>query len=546
MTNNTNYYLLSEIDDVSWILSNSIAVLTMQVGFAVLETGSTKKSHCINIMLKNLIDMCVSSISWFTFGWSIYSNMSSSFIGVPNILQSDVCNNNIENKQLPYLCANIFFIYTFCSTMATIVSGAVAERMPFLTYLMFVCYSSICIFPVLAHWVWNPVGFLYKMGFHDFAGASVVHLSGAIAGLILTIHIKPRNKVFDEDKSPSDELISDRPRIKSVLCKKRCKTICKVQIQPDKKQSVNTILFNTSYNGVRDNVLVILGTIMLWIGWFGFNMGSTLGLAGNRLVNAVYIGIITSLGGSIGGISILIYDYRKTKLIRPSIICSGILSGLVVTTGSIDLIEIHGIFILAPIASFICYHTKMLLFKLQVDDPIDAIAIHGLPSIVSLVGCCIPFLLKRKENTILLSHNPYITIQLVGIICIVSWVVINVYIFIWICKKCNIQLIGSDRELRMGFDMTTHGIDPIGELGSPIAHTHLLLEGCSPYNKRLIREILKHMINNTNINNISRLVKSERRSSLNIRRHIRIRSSKPTDLNISEQIIRVKSHSYKY
>ena len=103
--------------------------------------------------------------------------------------------------------------------------------------------------------------------------------------------------------------------IKSVLCKKRCKTICNIQIQPDKKQSVDNILFNTSYNGVRDHVLVILGTIMLWIGWFGFNMGSTLGLAGNRLVNAVYIGIITSLGGSIGGISILLLKIQLTSSI---------------------------------------------------------------------------------------------------------------------------------------------------------------------------------------------------------------------------------------
>jgi Amt family ammonium transporter len=547
MSNNTNDYSLSEIDDVSWILSNSIAVLTMQVGFAVLETGSTKKSHCINIMLKNLIDMCISSISWFTLGWSIYSNQSSSFIGVPHVLRLDVCNSNIENKQIPYLCANIFFVYTFCSTMATIVSGAVAERMPFMTYLMFVCYASICIFPVLAHWVWNPVGFLYKMGFHDFAGASIVHLSGAIAGLILTIHIKPRDKVFDVDKS----------MIKSVLCK-----TCNTKTHPDKKQSFDningTISFNTSYNGVRDHVLVILGTIMLWIGWFGFNMGSTLGLTGNRLLNSVYIGIITSLGGSIGGVSILIYDYRKTKLIRPSIICSGILSGLVVTTGNIDILEIHGIFILAPIASFICYHTKMLLFKLQVDDPIDAIAVHGLPSILSLISCCIPFLLKERDNTILSPRNSYITIQLVGIICIVLWVVVNVYIFIWVCNKCNIQFIGSDKELLMGFDMTTHGIEPVSELGSQIAHTHLLLEGCTPYNKRLIQEILKRIINNTNINNIPRLVKSRHISLLHIGRSLNIKpdgkNSKNSkngkngknEHNISEHIRRVKSNSSKY
>ena len=512
MINNTINHSLSEIDDVSWILSNSIAVLTMQVGFAVLETGSTKKAHCVNIMLKNLMDMCICCISWFIIGWSIYSDESSSFIGSPRVLHADICDN--KSHSISYLCANIFFIYTFCSTMVTIVSGAVAERMPFITYILFVIYSSICIFPVLAHWAWNPIGFLYKMGYHDFAGASIVHLSGALAGLILTIRLKPRDNVFK----------TDRPTIGNKICHKICHIKRKVKLQrPDNPSALdnlpNSILFNTTYNGVRDHVLVILGTIMLWIGWFGFNMGSTLGLAGNKLSDVVYIGIITSLGGSLGGGTILIHDYRKSKIIRPSLICGGILSGLVVTTANVDILETWGIIVLAPIASLIYYYSKILLIKLQIDDPIDAIAIHGLPSILSLFSCNIPFLLKTTSTQL-----PLFATQLVGIICITGWVTMNVFIFTWICKKCNIRIIGTERELEMGFDMITHGIDPVSELGSQLAHIHLLLEGCNSNNKRLIQEILNRIIQNSNINNIPRLVKSPRSVSLTINRPSRKQS----------------------
>ena len=528
MINHTINRSLSEIDDISWILSNSIAVLTMQVGFAVLETGSTKKAHCVNIMLKNLMDMCICCISWFIIGWAIYSDDSSSFIGSPRVLHADICDN--EHHSISYLCANIFFIYTFCSTMVTIVSGAVAERMPFITYILFVIYSSICIFPVLAHWTWNPVGFLYKMGYHDFAGASIVHLAGAIAGLILTIRLKPRDKVFKKDKST----------IGNKICNITRKLKIKIQRpDPETKESFDnlsdSILFNTTYNGVRDHVLVILGTIMLWIGWFGFNMGSTLGLSGNKLSDVICIGIITSLGGSLGGGTILIYDYRKSKIIRPSLICGGILSGLVVTTSNVDILEIWGIIVLAPIASLIYYYSKILLIKLQIDDPIDAIAIHGLPSILSLFSCSIPFLLKTTTTTSHSSPVPSPVTQFVGIICITGWVTINVFIFMWICKKCNIRIIGTERQLLMGFDMTTHGIDPVSELGSQLAHTHLLLEGCNSNNKQLIQEILKRLIQNSNINNIPRLVKSTRSVSLNIHRPSRRQDVKENKCDKSEK-----------
>jgi Amt family ammonium transporter len=482
MINHTINNSVSEIDDISWILSNSISVLTMQVGFAVLETGSTKKAHCVNIMLKNLMDMCICCISWFIIGWSIYSDDSSSFIGAPRVLHTDICDN--KQHSISYLCANIFFLYTFCSTMVTIVSGAVAERMPFITYILFVIYSSIFIFPILSHWVWNPIGFLYKIGYHDFAGASVVHLSGSIAGLILTIHLKPRYKVFQSNKS----IISNK------LCNIKKKLKIKIK-QPVKKES-NSILFNTTYNGIRDHILVILGTIMLWVGWFGFNMGSTFGLSGNKISDAVCIGIITALGGSLGGRTLLIYDYRKLKIIRPSLICGGILSGLVVTTANVDILEIWGIIVLAPIASLIYYYSKILLIKLQIDDPIDAIAIHGLPSILSLFSCSIPFLLKTTTDTP--SQFPS---QLLGLICITGWVTMNVFIFIWICKKFNIRIIGTERQLLMGFDMTTHGIDPVSELGSQLAHIHLLLEGCNSDNRKLIHDTLTHIIQNSNINN---------------------------------------------
>lgn len=194
------------------------------------------------------------------------------------------------------------------------------------------------------------------------------------------------------------------------------------------------------FHGARDPILIIFGTVMLWTGWFGFNMGYTYSVSNSKLYDVVHIGTITSLSGSIGGISIFIFDYYKSGLIQPSVIAGGILAGLVTTTSIIDRMEILATFFVVPVGALLYYYGAIILRRFHIDDPVDAIAVHGLPSIWGTMICGVSFLMK-DDNPIHSSSHPLI--QLLGILCILAWCTLIIGGVIYICKRLRISLLGT-------------------------------------------------------------------------------------------------------
>jgi len=276
-----------------WLLFNGSLVFFMQCGFGMLEAGAVSARNTQNIMLKNLFDAALACIIWWAFGHAFTFEGGSSFIGFK---PGDTFFANGLEGDLNADWAFVWFQFTFAAAAATIVSGAVAERTLLPAYLIFSAFITGFIYPVVAHWAWSNEGWISRSnpnaflgGVTDFAGSGVVHVTGGVAGLCGAIIVGPRPGRFDPI------------------------TMTPIPIPG------------------HSSVLQVLGTFILWMGWFGFNMGSTLNFDGPSSVTAGRIAMCTTLSGACGGVVTVCLD-RFTSPARAwdvSAMCNGILAGLV-------------------------------------------------------------------------------------------------------------------------------------------------------------------------------------------------------------------------
>jgi len=220
--------------DLMWIVICGILVFFMQAGFTLVETGFTRSKNAGNIIMKNIMDLCIGSLGFWAIGYTVmYGETIGSFIGTPTLFFDDA-----ENMH------NLFFQTVFAATAATIVSGAIAGRTKFSTYIIFSFIMTVVIYPISGHWVWQGEGWLTELGFVDFAGSTVVHSVGGWAALVAAILVGPRLGKYTNGKS----------------------------------------------NAIPGHNLLIgaLGVLILWLGWFGFNAGSELAISGDS-ANAVAV-----------------------------------------------------------------------------------------------------------------------------------------------------------------------------------------------------------------------------------------------------------------
>ena len=242
----TNVIEVNAVLDIMWIMIAGILVFFMQSGFTLVESGFTRSKNVINIVMKNFVDLAVGSLAFWFIGYTLmYGESISSFIGTPSLFY------NVREDM-----HNLFFQTVFCATAATIVSGAVAERTKFTTYVIFSLIMTTLIYPISGHWVWQGDGWLTKLGFIDFAGSTVVHSVGGWAALVGAILVGPRIGKYTEGKS-------------------------------------NAIPGHNMMFGA-------LGVFILWLGWFGFNAGSELAISGESSFNAAGIIITTNLAAAAG------------------------------------------------------------------------------------------------------------------------------------------------------------------------------------------------------------------------------------------------------
>eukprot|EP00933_Yihiella_yeosuensis_P031688 TRINITY_DN2525_c0_g3_i1.p1 TRINITY_DN2525_c0_g3~~TRINITY_DN2525_c0_g3_i1.p1 ORF type:complete len:545 (+),score=161.58 TRINITY_DN2525_c0_g3_i1:76-1710(+) len=348
-TTTTTIYVVPAQTDYSgalnhiWLVICGALVMFMQAGFAMVEAGCCRAKNVQNILLKNLTDVVVGTMGWWLCGWSFaYSGpmkdglKENKFMGYEEFLGHHFLTVDDDGNQQPTdKMLNWFFQWAFCSAAATIVSGGVAERVNFPGYCIYSLAMSAWIYPIVVSWTWG-YGWLADfntVGYMDFAGSGIVHMSGGVGAFVGAAIAGPRNGRWE---------------------------------QPE--------LFIS-----HSLPLVVLGTFILFFGWYGFNCGSTLGLADAATgMWAAQVAMNTTIAGSTGGLTVFCIRLVMTGgLYDIGGFCNGILAGLVSITAGCGNVECGMAFVIALLGGIIYQLASSLMQKLRLDDPIDAFAVHG-------------------------------------------------------------------------------------------------------------------------------------------------------------------------
>lgn len=322
--------------DTLWVLLGAMLVFWMQPGFALVEAGLTRSKNTANILMKNFCDFMCGSVLYWILGFSIMYGADFGLLGWSGFGFIG------EDSNIPAECTFIFQT-VFCATAATIVSGAMAERTKFSMYFVYSMLISALVYPIEGHWSWGG-GWLSEMGFHDFAGSTVVHLCGGALALAGAIVLGPR--IGKYDKNGKSRAI---PGHNLALC--------------------------------------ALGVFCLWVGWFGFNPCSTVAATG--YANAVamsHIFVTTNMAAATGGISAMLYTWIVDGKPSLSMLCNGVLAGLVGITAGCDCVDIWASAVIGIITSIImCMSVSFIDKKLHIDDPVGAVSVHGVGGIVGTI-----------------------------------------------------------------------------------------------------------------------------------------------------------------
>lgn len=394
--------------DTMWVLLATALVFFMQAGFAMVETGFTRAKNAGNIIMKNLMDFAVGSVIYFIFGFSImFGESIGGIFGKVNLF-SDALYEHLE-LTIP-LYAFMIFQTVFAATAATIVSGAMAERTKFTSYLIFSFIITLVIYPTVGHWIWGG-GWLYQLGFHDFAGSTVVHSVGGWTALIGAYILGPRIGKYNKD------------------------------------DSVNHL-------GGHSLTLGALGVFILWFGWFGFNPGSS--LSGQNVESISLIFMTTNLAAATGAISAMFITWVKSGKPNVSMSLNGALGGLVIITAGTDIVTPVAAIAMGLIAGLvIVYGTTFVETILKVDDPVGAVAVHGLCGATGtiLVG------IFAVEGGLLVTGDPsLLLVQSLGVLAVMGWTLSTSFILF---KTIDI-VIGlrvNETEEITGLDLLEHGLE---------------------------------------------------------------------------------------
>ncbi|WP_372650717.1 ammonium transporter [Draconibacterium sp.] len=393
--------------DNMWLLVAAFLVMFMQPGFALVEAGFTRSKNTANILMKNLMDFSIGSILYWVIGFTImYGDSIGGFIGMPDLFfMSDGFGDNYSDY------ADLFFQTVFAATAATIVSGAMAERTEFKAYLIFSIVITVIIYPISGHWTWGG-GWLSQLGFHDFAGSSIVHSVGAWVGLAGASIIGPRLGKYGKDGE--------------------AKAI------PGHNLAMGA-----------------LGVFILWFGWFGFNPGSQLAAAGTD--NAVAIGhiaVTTNLAAAAGAVTAMMVAWFRYKRPSLSISLNGALAGLVAITAGCDAVNPMGALFIGIIAGFILPFAVEFFDKiLKVDDPVGAISVHGVSG---AFGTLAVGLFSTSEGLFYGGGAKLLGIQAIGVAAFFAWAFGLGLVLFFILKKTNILRV-SKRIEEEGLDVYEHG-----------------------------------------------------------------------------------------
>ncbi|MBD2460160.1 ammonium transporter [Oscillatoria sp. FACHB-1407] len=412
--------------DTMWVMIAAFLVFFMNAGFGMLETGFCRQKNAVNVLSKNLIVFALSTIAFWAIGFGLMFADGNPFVGTGGFFLTGADNSpatgddyqgifsSLNWTGVP-LAAKFFFQLVFAGTAATIVSGAVAERIKFVDFLIFSLLLVGIAYPITGHWIWGG-GWLYGFGFWDFAGSTVVHAVGGWAALMGAAFLGPRLGKYN-DNGTANAL-------------------------PGHNMSIAT-----------------LGALILWLGWFGFNPGSTMAA---DPVAISHIALTTNTAAAFGGVAATITAWVALGKPDLSMIINGILAGLVAVTAPCAYVSVPSSAIIGAIGGILVVFAVGFFDKLKIDDPVGAISVHLVNGVwgtlaVGLFAQGDAFYAGGPVG--LFFGNPgQLWIQFVGTISVGGMIVLLSSIF-WIILKSTLGIRVTAEEELLGLDIGEHGME---------------------------------------------------------------------------------------
>ena len=401
----------SEVFSV-WFLIGAALVFWMQAGFAMVEAGFTRAKNTGNIIMKNLMDFCIGTVVFILIGFSLL--LGEDLVGLIGKPGFDIFTGYAD-----FDWSNFVFNLVFCATTATIVSGAMAERTKFLSYCIYSAVISALIYPIEAHWIWGG-GWLSQLGFHDFAGSCAIHMVGGISALIGAALLGPRIGKYTKDESGK---------------------IIKVNAFPGHNITIGA-----------------LGVFILWLGWYGFN-----GAAATSVEQLGSIFVTTTIAPAIATVVCMIFTWIKYGKPDVSMCLNASLAGLVAITAGCDVTDAFGAIVIGAVSGvLVVFGVWLLDYRLRVDDPVGAVAVHCLNGIWGTLAVGLFATTSAPGNdsyTGLFYGGGFhlFGLQLLGFVSVAAWTAVTITITFLIIKA-TVGLRVTEEEEIVGLDPTEHGL----------------------------------------------------------------------------------------
>ena len=393
-----------------WVLLGAALVFFMQAGFAMCEAGFTRAKNTGNILMKNLMDFCIGTPTYWILGFGLMFGGAGAIIGgFDPFVRSDYAD--VLPSGVP-LFAFLIFQTVFCATAATIVSGSMAERTKFISYCIYSFCISAFIYPISGHWIWGG-GWLSQLGFHDFAGSTAVHMVGGVCACIGAAILGPRIGKYDKDGNPRA-----------------------------------IIGHNLS--------LGALGVFILWFCWFGFNGCSTVAMDSDEaMVSVGLIFVNTNMAAAVASCVTMLYTWLRYKKPDVGMTLNAALAGLVAITAGCDAVSPVGAAIIGIAAGLVLPISVGFFDSVaKIDDPVGAISVHG---VCGAMGTILTGLLAVDGGTFYGGGFHFFAIQCLGVLATAAWAAVMISIVFLILKSTIGLRVSAEEELK-GLDITEHGL----------------------------------------------------------------------------------------
>ncbi len=400
-------YLMNSL----WVMLGAILVIFMLGGFILLEAGSTRMKNAGHIAGKTIFTFGLASLVFWAVGFGfIFGDNANFLVGLSHFFYSGY---ELEGMSLS---SSVFFIFqlAFAGIAITIALGGFAERAKLSVYLVFTILFSALVYPVVAHWIWGG-GWLAEHGKQDFAGSTVVHLTGAMAALAATILLKPRIGKYNKDGSA-----------------------------------------NNIYG--HNQVYTALGVLILWVGWFGFNAGSTVSVDNGFFG---FVALNTNLAAGAGAVAALIISWMVLGKSDVPTMLNGALAGLVAITASCAFVDTWAAVVIGFVAGILVFYSVRFFEKRKIDDPIFALSVHGAAGVWGTLST--GFFATPELATVGLPGLFYgggftqLGVQFMGVAVSGAYAFVVSFIILAVAKKVMNGLRVSEEEEIMGLDISEHG-----------------------------------------------------------------------------------------